>query len=56
MYYQSFLSQFKGIEGLIDNRLSETEQLLIDIEIKDYNNPVDYPNQYLIEFSKVDNI
>ena len=44
MYYQSFLSQFKGVKRLTDNRLSETEQLLIDMEIKDYNNPADYPN------------
>ena len=28
----------------------------MDIEIKDYNNPANYPNQYLIEFSKVDGI
>jgi hypothetical protein len=44
MYYQSFLNQFKGIKGLIDNGLSETKQLLIDIEIKNYNNSADYPN------------
>ena len=56
MYYQSFLSQFKGVKGLINNGLSETEQLLMDIEIKDYDNPANYPNQYLTELSKVDNI
>ena len=56
MYYQSFLSQFKGVKGLIDNKLSKTEQLLIDIKIEDYNNPANYPNQYLIELSKVDSI
>ena len=44
MYYQNFLSQFKGVKGLIDNGLSETKQLLIDIEIKDYNNPTNYLN------------
>ena len=44
VYYQSFLSQFKGIKGLIDNRLSKTEQLLINIEIKDYNKPANYPD------------
>ena len=44
MYYQSFLSQFEGIKRLIDNGLSETKQLFTDIEIKDYNNFVDYPN------------
>ena len=56
VYYQSFLSQFKGVKGLIDNRLSKTEQLFIDIEIKNYNNPTNYPNQYLIELSKVNSI
>ena len=56
MYYQSFLSQFKGVKGLINNGLSETEQLLMDIEIKDYDNPANYPNQYLIELGKVDSI
>jgi hypothetical protein len=56
VYYQSFLSQFKGIKGLINNKLSETEQLLIDMEIKDYNNSINYPDQYLIELSKVNNI
>ena len=44
MYYQSFLSQFEGVKGLINNRLSKTKQLLIDIEIKNYNNFTDYPN------------
>jgi hypothetical protein len=44
MYYQSFLSQFKGVKGLIDNGLSKTKQLLIDIEIKDYNNLANYSN------------
>ena len=43
-YYQSFLSQFKGVKGLTNNKLSETEQLLIDMEIEDYNNPTNYPN------------
>ena len=33
VYYQSFLSQFEGVKGLIDNRLSETEQLFIKIEL-----------------------
>ena len=28
----------------------------MDIEIKDYNNFADYPNQYLIELSKVNSI
>ena len=56
MYYQSFLSQFEGVEGLINNKLSETKQLLTDMKIKDYNNPTNYPNQYLIEFGKVNNI
>ena len=44
IYYQSFLSQFKGVKGFIDNGLSKTKQLLIDIEIKDYNNSANYPN------------
>jgi hypothetical protein len=44
VYYQSLLSQFKGIKGLINNGLSETEQLLIDIEIEDYNNSINYPD------------
>jgi uncharacterized protein YoxC len=44
IYYQSFLSQFKGVKGLTDDKLSKTKQLLIDIKIKDYNNPTDYPN------------
>ena len=56
MYYQNFLSQFKGVKGLTDNKLSETKQLLINMEIKDYNNPTNYPNQYLTELSKVDSI
>ena len=56
IYYQSFLSQFKGVKGLIDNGLSETKQLLINMEIKDYNNFTNYPNQYLTELSKVNNI
>ena len=56
MYYQSFLSQFKGIKRLIDNKLNETKQLLINIKIKDYNNSANYPNQYLTELSKVNNI
>ena len=56
VYYQSFLSQFEGVKGLTDNGLSETKQLLTDIEIKDYNNPTDYPNQYLTELSEVDSI
>jgi hypothetical protein len=36
--------------------LSETEQLLMDMEIKDYNNPINYFDQYLTELSKVDSI
>ena len=44
MSYQSFLSQFKGVKGLIDNGLSETKQLFMDIEIEDYNNFANYPN------------
>ena len=44
MYYQSFLSQFEGVKGLTDNKLSKTKQLLIDIEIEDYNNLTNYPN------------
>ena len=56
VYYQSFLSQFKGVKGLIDNGLSKTKQLFTDIEIKDYNNPTNYPNQYLTELGKVDSI
>ena len=55
-YYQGFLSQFKGIKGLINNGLSETKQLLTDMEIEDYNNPTNYPDQYLTELSKVDSI
>ena len=56
MYYQSFLSQFKGVKGLINDRLNETEQLFINIEIEDYDNSADYPDQYLIELSEVDSI
>ena len=44
VYYQNFLSQFKGVNGLINNGLSKTKQLLIDMEIEDYNNPTNYPN------------
>ena len=36
--------------------MSETKQLLINIEIEDYNNPANYPNQYFTELSKVDSI
>jgi hypothetical protein len=56
VYYQSFLSQFKGVKGLINNRLSKTKQLLIDMEIEDYNNPADYPDQYLTELGEVNSI
>ena len=35
---------------------SKTKQLFTDIEIKDYNNPTNYPDQYLTELSKVDSI
>ena len=56
MYYQSFLSQFKGIKGLTDNKLSKTKQLFINIEIKDYNNSANYPYQYLTELSKMNSI
>ena len=55
-YYQSFLSQFEGVEGLTDDGLSETEQLLTDMEIEDYDNPADYPDQYLTELGEVDGI
>ncbi len=37
-YYQSFLSEFEGIEGLtddVDDEMNETEQLLMDIELGD---------------------
>ena len=44
MYYQSFLSQFKSVKGLIDNGLSKTKQLFINMEIEDYDNPANYPN------------
>ena len=44
MYYQSFLSQFKGVKGLIDNKLNKTKQLFMDMEIENYNNPADYFN------------
>ena len=44
IYYQSFLSQFKGVKGLTDNKLNKTKQLLIDMEIEDYNNSANYPN------------
>ena len=39
-YYQSFLSKFEGIEGLtndVDYKLSETEQLLMELGDKEYN-------------------
>jgi hypothetical protein len=56
VYYQNFLSQFKGVKGFINNRLSKTKQLLMDMEIKNYNNPANYPDQYLTELSKVNSI
>ena len=51
IYYQSFLSQFKGIKGLIDNGLSETEQLFIKIELGEEEEEI-YKN-YIIELREV---
>jgi hypothetical protein len=54
-YFQSFLVQYKGEEDF-KSEANETKQLFMDMEIKDYNNFADYPDQYLIEFSEVDSI
>jgi hypothetical protein len=42
-YFQSFLVQYKGEEDF-ESEANETKQLLIDMEIKDYNNSANYPN------------
>ena len=42
-YFQSFLAQYKGVKDFKD-KANKTKQLLIDIEIKDYNNSVNYSN------------
>jgi hypothetical protein len=42
-YFQNFLIQYKGEEDL-KSKANEIKQLLIDIEIKDYNNSYNYPN------------
>jgi hypothetical protein len=54
-YFQSFLVQYKGEEDF-KSKANKTKQLLIDMEIEDYNNSTDYPNQYLTELSEVNNI
>jgi hypothetical protein len=51
VYYQSFLSQFKGIKGLTDNRLSKTKQLFIEIELNKEEEE-NYKN-YITEFREV---
>ena len=47
--------QYEGIKDF-KGEANETKQPFIDIEIEDYNNSNNYPNQYLIEFSKVNSI
>ena len=42
-YFYSFLVQYKGVEDF-KSKANKTKQLLIDIEIKDYNNSIDYPD------------
>jgi hypothetical protein len=54
-YFQSFLVQYKGVKNL-KSEANKTKQLLIDIEIEDYNNSNNYPNQYLIELGEVNSI
>jgi len=54
-YFQSFLVQYEGEEDL-ESKANETEQLFIDMEIEDYDNPADYPNQYITELGEVDGI
>jgi hypothetical protein len=54
VYFNTFLAEFEGVEGLQEqNELTETEQLLADMNIKecDDNDP---PYQYLTEFGEVD--
>ena len=53
VYFQSFLVQYKGVEDL-EGKANETEQLLMDMEIEDYNNSTDYSDQYLTELGEVD--
>ena len=54
-YFQSFLVQYKGEEDF-ESEANKTEQLLMDMEIEDYNNFADYLNQYLTELSEVNSI
>ena len=54
-YFQSFLVQYEGAEDL-ESEANETEQLLMDMEIEDYDNSDDYPDQYLTELGEVDGI
>ena len=51
MYYQSFLSQFKSVKGLIDNGLSETKQLFMEMELGEEEEGI-YKN-YIIELGEV---
>jgi hypothetical protein len=43
VYFQSFLVQYKRI-FFFKSKANETEQLLIDMEIKNYNNSANYPD------------
>ena len=54
-YFQSFLIQYEGVKDF-KGKVNKVKQLLINIEIEDYNNFTNYFNQYLIEFGKVDSI
>jgi hypothetical protein len=54
-YFQSFLVQYEGEEDL-KSKANKTKQLLIDMEIEDYDNPANYPNQYIIELGEVNGI
>ena len=51
MYYQSFLSQFKSVKGLIDNGLSETKQLFMEMELGEEEEEI-YKN-YITELGEV---
>jgi hypothetical protein len=42
-YFQSFLVQYKREEDL-KSKANETKQLLIDMEIENYDNSTNYPD------------
>jgi hypothetical protein len=54
-YFQSFLVQYKGEKDL-KSEANKTKQLLIDMEIEDYDNPTNYPDQYITELGEVNGI